>query len=138
MTEEEEEEIISRIADENDEEELTLEQEQEITDEIAWLDERFKDANFTVSIPKNELDDLLSEEPQIIIKQTFTCACYGCGNDINNRPPNKYFCITNDNMTQANVIDELIKQNLECDCDHHFLEGFDQETEIQFLLYMGS
>ena len=136
MSEEEEKEIILRLVDDNDEEELTLEQEQEINDEIAWMDERFKDANFTVSIPKNELDDLLSEEPQIIIKQTFTCPCYNC--ECCDRPMNKFFCITNDNMTQANVIDELIKQNLECDCDHNFLEGFDQETDIQFGMCMGS
>ena len=118
------------------EEELTPQQEQELNDEIAWMNERFKDAKFSVDIPKNELDYLLSEEPQIIIKQTFICPCYKC--ECCDKLPNKFFCITNNNMTQANVIDELIRQNLECKCDHFFLEGFDQETDIQFGLFFGS
>tara|TARA_B100001094_G_C18142907_1_gene778933 strand:- start:1016 stop:1363 length:348 start_codon:yes stop_codon:yes gene_type:complete len=111
--------------------------EEQYEADFKYIEERFKDANFTISIDKDILKDKLTDKKEIVIKQYFFCACYGCG-DINNRPPNKYFIIRNDNMTYENIIDELIKQNMKAECDHRFLESFDKETEMQYGMFLGS
>jgi len=105
--------------------------------ENKYIEERFPNTNFTISISLKKLKEKLTDQKEIIVKQHFFCSCWGC-QDVNNRPPNKYFIIQNDNMTIENVIDELIKQNLTTDCDHQFLEGFDKETDIQYSMFFGS
>lgn len=112
--------------------------------EIKYIDKRFPNAKFDISIDVSKLKDKLSDETEIVIKQTFCCGCYLryehmlLDDNSHLRPPNKYFVIRNDNMTIENIIDELIKQNMTTECDHRFLEGFDKETHIQYSMFFGS
>jgi hypothetical protein len=111
--------------------------EEQYEADFKYMEARFPDAGFSICIDRDKLKDLLTEDKQIIIKQDFFCRCYGCEN-IDNRPPNKYFIINNDVMSYENVIDELIKQNCITDCDHNFLELIVKQTDIQYELCFGS
>ena len=111
---------------------------QQIDEDIEFINNCFPDANFTICLKPDELNDKISDEKQIVIKQTFTCYCHDTKYTGVDRPQPKYFVITNDNMTVENVLDELISQNMTADCNHQFLEGFDQATDVQFELGFGS
>ena len=112
--------------------------EDKIIDEwFDYLQERFAGANFTISMDKKELNKILSTEKRIVIKQDFNCYCFdGCCNE--ERPKTRFFVIRNDIMSVENVIDELIKQDCNTYCDHHFLEFFDKKTEVRFEMIYGS
>ena len=112
--------------------------------EFKYIEKRFPNAEFSICIDVSKLKEYLTDEKEIIIKQQFSCGCYLRYDDMflddntHLRPPNKYFIIKNDNMTIENILDELIKQKMTTDCDHHFLEGFEKETDIQWGLCFGS
>tara|TARA_R110001599_G_scaffold23221_2_gene85426 strand:+ start:528 stop:860 length:333 start_codon:yes stop_codon:yes gene_type:complete len=101
--------------------------------EYKFIKERFGDNNFNICLPMRELKDKLTDEDQIIIKQDFKCYCYG-----DNPPINKYFLIKNKEMTNENIIDDLIKQGLTAECNHSFLECISKQTTSQFSLGFGS
>tara|TARA_R110000823_G_scaffold307946_1_gene431357 strand:- start:374 stop:721 length:348 start_codon:yes stop_codon:yes gene_type:complete len=111
--------------------------EEQYDADYKYIKERFPNAGFDIGIDRDKLTDLLTTDKQIIIKQDFFCRCYGC-EDIDHRPPNKYFIINNDVMSYENVIDELIKQNCVTDCDHNFLELIVKKTDVQYELWFGS
>ena len=111
--------------------------EEQYQEEFKYIEKRFPDAQFDVSIAREKLTDIITTDKQIIIKQDYFCSCWGC-KDVNNRPPNKYYIINNDVMSYENVIDELIKQKLVADCDHRFLELITKTTDIQYSLWFGS
>jgi len=116
----------------------------ELTD---YLDERFAGANFTISMDKNELKEILTTKKMIVIKQDFNCCCFKCYcfncddeccNEELIKPKTRYFVIKNDIMSVENVIDELIKQDCKTYCDHNFLEFFEKQTDIQYGMSFGS
>tara|TARA_B110000495_G_C22796776_1_gene465493 strand:- start:283 stop:699 length:417 start_codon:yes stop_codon:yes gene_type:complete len=112
--------------------------EEQYCREIEIIDQLFPNAEFTIAINIEELDDILSDKSSIVIKNTYTCRCYD-----NCKKEPDYFHITRkigEQMTQKYIILELIKQGLKRECDHHFLEGFDKTTtsECQFELSFGS
>ena len=106
--------------------------------ERQYIEERFPNASFDICIDKDVLKEKLTDERTIVIKQTFTCYCHDPKYTNCDRPQPKYFVITNDNMTIENVIDELIRQNMTADCNHRFLEIFQQQTDAQFCIGFGS
>jgi hypothetical protein len=78
----------------------------------------FPDAQFTIAIDIEDMDELITDEHHLIIKNTYNCYCY------NSKKSTDYFYIEGENMTYRYVIEQLIKQGLQLDCDHNFLEGF--------------
>jgi len=100
--------------------------EAEYEAECDKIHEMFPNANFVISIPIEELDDVISTEPLIILKLTHTCYCYK-----NPKVP-EWFNIRCTKMTNKNILNELIKQNLTLNCNHRFIEGFFKQTDTQY------
>ena len=94
----------------------------------------FHGALFSIDIDDSELDNILSDSDQIMIKQDFDCDCFHV-----KRVP-RYFRIKGfgNSLTNRYVIKELIKQRLNLECNHIFLEGFIKNTDCQFELMTGS
>ena len=110
--------------------------QEEIDIEIRQMNEMYPEANFSPSISLEELDDKVSEEKEIIIKQDFTCYCY---DNMNKRP--NYFtikCSENESLTNKYIINSLIKKNLKLECEHRFLEGFNHLNDNIYELCLGS
>ena len=110
--------------------------QEEIDIEIRQMDEMFSDAKFSPSIDFEELDDVVSDKKEIIIKQDFTCYCY---DNINKSP--KYFtvkCRENESLTNKYIMTELMKQKMKIDCDHRFVEGFNHLNDNVYEMYLGS
>ena len=116
----------------NEDEEITQE---EIDAENEIIDNLFPDANFSICIHSSELEEVLTDEKNIVIQHS--CNCYRCGD--NNKT--KYYFITGDNMTYKYIINELIKQGLKAKCDHQYLEKFyklNNECNFLFDSFFGS
>ena len=95
----------------------------------------FKGAMFSIAIEDSELDDILSDKDQIMIKQDFNCYCFHV-----KREP-RYFrikCPKGKSLTNKQVIKELIEQRMILECNHVFLEGFIKKTDYQYELMTGS
>lgn len=72
---------------------------------------------FSISIPLSKINDVLTTEPYIIVRHRIRCGCYKRRRCIQYR-------ITLQEMSNKNIINELIRQGLHPRCDHRFLEGF--------------
>lgn len=109
--------------------ELTYEGEQ------LYLEQQFGRPDFDISIPINELDEVVSDNPEIVIKNTYGCYCYtGCYR------PTDYFVIRANRITNRVIIHELIRQGFDPRCNHIFLEGFNKcnPCSIEYECIMGS
>jgi hypothetical protein len=104
-------------------------------DEIDKINEIFGDCDFTISIPLKDIDNILTTKEEIKVIHTFTCYCYD-----GEQRDNNVYKISNKTgpMTIKYVIQQLIKQGLECDCNHQFLESFDKIDESTFEMFFGS
>lgn len=100
--------------------------EEDYEREIACIANMFKEAQFDISIDLELMDELLTEQNHIIIKNAYSCYCH------NNNKPTEYFSIKGDRLTYRYVINKLIEQDLKLDCNHRFLEGFDKTPNRQF------
>tara|TARA_R110000823_G_scaffold27400_5_gene79808 strand:+ start:336 stop:872 length:537 start_codon:yes stop_codon:yes gene_type:complete len=88
----------------------------------------------SICIPCHELDNVISEKKDIIIKNTYTCYCYSEAP----RPPD-YFHIRSDTPhTNKTILKELMKQNFDPKCNHRFIEGIYKSGDITYEMYMGS
>ena len=114
--------------------ELTAEDEAKYDEEYRKINEIFGDTDFTISIDCDELDELLTDKKQIIIKQDYNCYCYDA--KINS----KYYTICGNKLTLKYVLLELKRQGLKIDCNHHFIEGFieTKHSDCQFEIATGS
>ena len=95
----------------------------------------FKGAMFSIAIEDSELDDILTTQDQIMIKQDFDCYCFH-----KKREP-RYFHIKRQgskSLTNRCVIHQLIEQKMVLECNHVFLEGFIKKTDCQFELGTSS
>lgn len=112
--------------------EYTEEQYEEMFEEI---DKLFPDANFSIDIDYlSILDELLTDKKQIFISNDRFCYCW----DGIDAPKQEFFEIKGDKITYRYVLNELIRQDFNPDCNHRFLEGIDKVSEIQYSLSMGS
>jgi Na+-transporting NADH:ubiquinone oxidoreductase subunit NqrF len=104
-------------------------------EEFQEIERMFPNAKFVISIGLEELDTVITAQTNIVIKQSYTCYCY---EDCKKKPD--FFYICGENMTNKFIIQELIEQGLEIECNHCFLEGFDktENSECQFELGTGS
>jgi hypothetical protein len=95
----------------------------------------FPDANFTVCIPSNELDEVIINKEIVAIKCAFVCHCY----DHFLRKTEFYICRKQSmGITNRDLINCLIENNYYNDCDHSFLEEFCVDTESQVSPFFGS
>ena len=80
---------------------------------------------------------VITDKHHLIIKNTYNCYCYSYNNSKKNTD---YFYIKGENMTCRYVIEQLIKQGLQLDCNHNFLEGFYKTADpvCQVELCVGS
>jgi hypothetical protein len=109
--------------------------DQEIVYENEQINNIFPNAQFEVAINITELNKLISDKQFIIVKNTYSCFCYD-----NCKKNTDYFYIQGQNMTYRYVIEQLIYQGLQLDCDHRYLEGFykKDDSDCQFEMWTGS
>ena len=107
--------------------------EEEYQTEADAIDAMFPDAKFTVSIDIDELDVIVSTEPVIMIKNTYNCYCYnGC------TKKTEWYSIRGSSITNKYILNELIRQGLELECNHRYIEFFHKISECQFEIATGS
>ena len=90
--------------------------------------DEFPTAMFYVNIPIYELDTIVCRYDTLCIKCMFRCFCY------TDRPKQSeyYICKKNGgNITNRDLINCLIENGYEPECDHDFLEEFVRMTEGQ-------
>tara|TARA_B110001469_G_C9461892_1_gene232711 strand:+ start:329 stop:664 length:336 start_codon:yes stop_codon:yes gene_type:complete len=109
------------------------ETDEEYAKELEEMERLFPDAKFEVTICLNELNDIVTSKKKITIQHTYTCYCYG-----DDPLPTKYFIIEGDKLTNKYIIDELIKQGLTMNCNHIFLEGFNELHDNMYEIMVGS
>ena len=111
-------------------EESFIEEESIIQSEKYFISraDEFPTAMFYVSIPVFELDTIISKNDILCIKCMFKCCCYA------NRPRQSLYYICRKpekNITNRDLINCLIENNYEPECDHDFLEEFVYMTDGQ-------
>ena len=107
--------------------------EEEMENEFDLIDKMFPGAKFVIAIDIEELDDVVTERTNIVIKNTYDCYCYAGVNKIAD-----YFYISGERITNKFIINKLIEQGLSLNCNHCFIEGFDKESDCQFGISAGS
>ena len=108
---------------------------------IQQIDQMFPNALFYVAMDLEELDEVVIECQDIIVKQVYDCYCF---DDF--KKNTEFFTIScnplkNEKMTNKFIIQELIKQGLNLqECNHHFLEGFvkTKGSDCQLEIVVGS
>jgi hypothetical protein len=107
--------------------------------EREQIDKMFPNALFDIAIELEELDEVVTEETSIVVKNTYSCYCYDdCKKNTD------FFHITCnpcEKMTNKFIIQELINQNLNLqECNHRFLEGFikSKNSDCQLEIVVGS
>ena len=102
-------------------------------DEWDRIHNMFPGAQFSVCININQLDELVTDLNQIVIRSDYGCYCYG------DQPrKTEYYYIAGERITYKLVIDELINQGLELYCNHQFLEDIHHVDGFLFDLWKGS
>jgi len=117
----------------NDEEEFFNEEQFERDEQQKAL--MFPNANFVIAIDLADLDNIVSDEKTIVIKQTYTCYCY------THHKPTEYYIITGEKITNKYILLKLIEEGLNLDCNHMFIEGFHkypEDSRCQFEIITGS
>ena len=110
--------------------------DEQLESEFRMIDEMFPNSKFSPSIDLENLNDIVSDKKEIIIKQDYTCYCY---DNMNKRP--KYYtikCGENGSLTNKYIMNELIKKDLKLECEHRFLEGFNHLNDNIYELCLGS
>jgi hypothetical protein len=103
--------------------------------ECEIINNMFPNASFSICIDLRIIDEVVTDEEQIIVKSTYDCYCY------DDYPRNTdYFYISGSKITNKYILEELIRQNLELDCNHQFVEGFqlNPNSKCEYILCTGS
>jgi predicted P-loop ATPase/GTPase len=112
--------------------------EQQYAYEREQIERIFPNAQFTVAIDVGELDEVITDLSNIVIKNAYSCYCY----DNCERSTDYFYIITTngEQMTNKFIIQELIKQGLRLECNHQFIEGFykSKNSDCQFEIWIGS
>lgn len=101
----------------------------------AYLEEHFGRPYFDIAIPIDELDDLVSDKNEIVVKNT-----YDDDDDGGGYRPTDYFIIRGTRITNRVIINELIRKEFNPNCNYRFLEGFRKcnMSSIEYECIMGS
>ena len=113
--------------------EMNTEEESEYMLELDKIYEELPNARFSIAIPYNELDTIVSLKSEIFIKNSRSCYCHKIPLDtqifrINSTKP----------ITNRTILKQLISQNLDIKCNHNFVEGFQKLNENTFDIITGS
>jgi hypothetical protein len=113
---------------------MTDDDSYDFEEEQQKMNEMFPNCKFSICIDIDEMNDIISEEPQIII-QCNPCNgyCKKSGNRIYIYVYNNGNGITNKDMIQA-----MIDANYDPDCNHIFLETWEQMNDVTFYPLFGS
>ena len=116
-------------------EEYTEEDIKKMEEENDVVAAMFPDANFQVCIGLEELDEVVSNKDQVVVKTTHICYCY----DSTHRN-NGFYIVRNEGwgITTKMLIEGLIQDGFHPECNHCFLEGFDKVNDITFSPFFGS
>ena len=108
--------------------------EEDYEKDIEEIEKMFPNAKFSVAIELEDLDDIVTDETDIVVKNTYDCYCH------TNKRNTEYFYISGKHITNKFIIYKLIEQGLDLDCDHRFLEGFckSKDSNCQFEISTGS
>ena len=110
--------------------------------EHAILESLFPDVGFDVSVPLEDLDDIVSPFDHIIIKNVFNCYCYN-----ENPKMTDYIDIKKKGgtITIRDVLNELNRIKYCCECNHSFFESVTpcidssgNKSSTQFEIFFGS
>ena len=85
-----------------------------------------------IYISVDDLDEVISNSVCIVIRETFTCWCYG-QQEIK---PNYY--LIQHKITHRTILSELIKQNYKKNCSHLFYEGIQKTSDHFYEICWGS
>lgn len=97
--------------------------------------ENSENVNFVICIPLFELDTVISKRDIISIRYVYDCYCY----HQNPRKTEFYICKKQTpGITNRDLINCLIDNNFNTQCNHLFLEGFDLNSEAQVTPWFGS
>lgn len=102
--------------------------------EFRMIEDMFPNAKFNVCIPIEDLDNIITDEKEIIVIQKIHCYCY-------KRKRTKYFtikCNENEFLTNKYIITELMNQKMKMQCNHRFLEEIHKNKENIYEIYAGS
>jgi len=102
--------------------------------EFEEIHKQFPDAQFSISLSLDELDNVVINSKKVAIKCDFKCYCYS------EAPRNsEYFILESKKaITNRDLINCLIKNNFETGCDHYFLEQFEINSASQVSPWFGS
>ncbi len=84
--------------------------------EMNQIEIMFPNAKFTISMPLEDLDKVITDQPHRMIKHTYNCYCY----DECPRNAELYY-ISGESLTILFILQKLIAQELVLDCNHHSL-----------------
>ena len=73
--------------------------------ELEQIEKMFPDAKFTIVIPLEEMDDVITDKTKIKLKYEYNCHCYR-----DNPKKTTYIKIQGDKITNRYVLEELIKK----------------------------
>ena len=101
--------------------------------ECEKIEEEFPNAKFTISIPYDELDEIITNEKEILLKYRYNCYC-----NENKKKKIERFIVKGDCITNRLCINKLIDEGFDLGCNHHFLEGFNENSDYEFEIFTGS
>ncbi len=108
-----------------------------LTSEDFSISEDFDYYNgFSVSIPNQLINEVLSNEPYLLIREQIKCLV--CDNINMCDIKYKYILIQHKNLTPYNVVKQLIKKKYKKKCNHIFLESFIKMNDKEFEIIWGS
>ena len=116
-------------------------EEEQYEQEMKYIEETFPDCKFSICIPKDELDNVISKEKTIILKHDWYEYYIDANDETQSISKRNFYVISSNVMSIRNIIHEMIKQDVECWGDHRFLESIyptRKENETQFELWFGS
>jgi hypothetical protein len=114
---------------------MTPEEEQRYEAEREMIERMYPDANFDICFTLNELDEVVSEKKVVIIKMTHNCYCYDdCPRQ------NEFIVVKNDGdgITTKMLVEALIRNDYDPECNHRFLELFEKVNDVTFTPFFGS
>jgi hypothetical protein len=104
-------------------------------DQFENIEDEFPGIKFSIFIPRAQLDNIIADRDILSIKYIFDCHCY----QNNPRRTEFYFCKKKTKgITNRDLINCLVKNNFDPQCNHIFLECFDLNTEAQVTPWFGS
>ena len=100
---------------------ITNEEEEQYFRELDMINKEFPNIKFSIAIPYNQLNDIVSLQHTIFIINQPTCYCY----KTQVKPKKQVFRITSTKspITFRIIFKQLMLQNYSLKCNHHFIEG---------------